>query len=642
MFPDRLRLLLTISLGGASYTFPSGSIEQFDLHVLSHGFRAEVHFYVSSEDEDDEIFPTFTTDELIQATLSITSSLLDGTDVEPIPITVTGFVTEKSMLEEISDRAENFPVVGRTYRIVFADAAAVLWGQHHPIELYAGASMKEVLTAHKAQGIELVLDWSRLDETLDVLCLSAGVEGQASFHDLLFWYVDRNGGVVELDASSGTYRVGGAKKRPAGEPKLLERDYVERVTVAPCVPLRRAARVLNGHSLLATTTPVPNDQAVAKVSRDALVLTPIAKVATRRQKLEAARMAHGQDEVEVVFGRCPPFLQLPNEFVTLDDDFSKALRASRKVFRVIELHVVVRRSEVEPDPELDDPVRAYQMSLSKRLELASSPRVHLPAYRAPRYPVLVEGKVISASGGDDDRTWLSIVNKSDSTSRYKLDIPLWNKKIPAPFEPNHFPGHFFFPLYKHERVLVALHFDRAHILRQLDWAANARIPMATQGDRLALGYKAPNGTIVDHSYVDSKPVLTIARTFGNDLQTIIVKEGTIYIEVREDPQAKKIEPKFDVLLQVAAAKEQLSAEVQSAVAGLNAAFEGEVGATNAKIDGAIAGLNGELDAAEAKVGAKLAEADAKLEALAAGVSGSTDAVSAAVAEATAALQAELA
>lgn len=143
-----------------------------------------------------------------------------------------------------------------------------------------------------------------------------------------------------------------------------------------------------------------------------------------------------------------------------------------------------------------------------------------------------------------------------------MQIPLWNKKVPAPFEPNHVPGHMFFPAYKHQRVLVALT-STAAIRRHLDWAANARTPLDGQGNRLVLGHQALDGVVIDHIYQDSKPVFSIKRTFGNDLQTLEVKDGTIYWEVREDETAQELTPRYDVTVVVTASKEQVKGEVQA-------------------------------------------------------------------------------
>ena len=99
--------------------------------------------------------------------------------------------------------------------------------------------------------------------------------------------------------------------------------------------------------------------------------------------------------------------------------------------------------------------------------------------------------------------------------------------------PGQFPGHFYFPAYKDERVLLALDHDRAWIKRFLDWRPGARLPAEGQGNHLLLGKKDGDQTSIRHLYESAKPVLAIERTMAKDTQLIEVKEGTILIRTEE-------------------------------------------------------------------------------------------------------------
>jgi uncharacterized protein YjbJ (UPF0337 family) len=271
------------------------------------------------------------------------------------------------------------------------------------------------------------------------------------------------------------------------------------------------------------------------------------------------------------------------------------------------------------------------------LEHASSPRVRLPAFTPPRYPIAFEGKIVSEGGQPEDRTWLSLSGANDSITRYSVDIPLWNKKIVAPFRPGDVPGHMFFPAYKGQRVLVEVGFDNAEIVAFLDWAANARTPMDVQGNRLVLGHRGLDGTVLDHAYVDNQPVLSLSRTFGNDLQKMVVSEGKIYIEVKEDPAAQALEPTYDVTIVVTAKKEQVSGEVRGAIGELTGSFESSVGGATSSLEGAIGELDAALTDAEVQLVSKLEQVDVALQDIAASIAAVTAEISDAVAQAKGAL-----
>ena len=112
-------------------------------------------------------------------------------------------------------------------------------------------------------------------------------------------------------------------------------------------------------------------------------------------------------------------------------------------------------------------------------------------------------------------------------------------KIIVAYEPLYMPGHFYFPLYKDERVLLTLSLNEARITRFLDWRPTARLAAATLGDNIVWGKKEGNQTTLGHTYVADKPELQLKRTNAKDHQRIHVLEGTLFIEVMEDKEEKK-------------------------------------------------------------------------------------------------------
>src|SRR5262249_1778939 len=100
--------------------------------------------------------------------------------------------------------------------------------------------------------------------------------------------------------------------------------------------------------------------------------------------------------------------------------------------------------------------------------------------------------------------------------------------------PNMDPGHFYFPAYKNERVLVTFYYDKAYLKRFLDWRPTAQLPLETQGDHLLLGKTPVNRTSVRHTYENQQPVFEIERLYsqgGFDTQTIKMAQGTVMVTV---------------------------------------------------------------------------------------------------------------
>jgi hypothetical protein len=639
VFPDRLRIELSFAIDGAAAVV-SGAIERLEVAMEPYGFEAEATFRISSEQDADPLFASFTGQALIWATLRVNTCVLDGTGDSAPPVAMTGVVVERAVREQVGVDVAGEPVVDRAYRVRLVDPLAAFWREHRPIELFTEASLKDILEQYKPPGVTLTHDLTAFQQKRAMLCVSAGGEGPASFYDALLWLVDASAGVIELDADTNTYRIADRKASAAGEPLALDRESVAAVTVRLPPPPRHAGRVRNGSTEAADTEEAASAQAAAGVYREALVRSPLTSVADDRAALEKRRLAPPGHELDVRFGRAPPQLLGPGRFAALGEGWSGQLATAGQAYRVLALRLSAGPDEGAPFTELESPVKAFSVAIAARMELSTSPRRSLPPYAPPRYPVLVEGRVVSLGGEAVDRTWMAAESDESSVASFEIDIPLWNKRVSAPFEPGHGPGHFFFAPYKAQRVLVALELGGAGVRAFLDWAVDAPLPKEGQGDRLVLGKRAPIGTIVQHAYEgDGTPTLTVQRVAGQDKQTIVIKEGTIWIEVKEDETAQAIEPVYDVQVVVAAAQAQVSTAVDGAVGGLTGAFSGAMGGVTGSLEGAIGDMSAAVAGAEAKLLAALAAALGTIETLAAGVAASAQQISDAVASSKANLQA---
>ncbi|WP_437932551.1 hypothetical protein WMF37_25895 [Sorangium sp. So ce291] len=636
-FSDRLAITLELRIGADTFSLPAGSVERLHVDAAIHGFSAEVVFSVSSEQETDTLFPRFTSQDLITATLTVANGNQGFADVEAPPWKLQGPVTERRLAETVAEDREGLPVAGRRYALRFLDPARVLWGQHRPLELHAGASMKQVLEQHVAPGMQLDLAWQRLAEAQDILCVGLGAEAEASFHDFVVWFLHENHGVLELDAAEGKYRLGGAKAR-GGETRALDADLIEEIRILAPEPPRRAVAVLNASTEAAVRKKdATSERAVTGVRRDALLRTPVQAAVDRRVALETARLAPAEPALEIALRRCPAALFAPGAALTIGEELGDKIYPAKKKYRVIAAELRAR-AEAD-DPDLDDETARYTTSLRLHVERQGDPTPRLPPFRRPSYPVVVEGKVLSASGGDEDRTWHAMEGEGDSQARYRIHIPLWNRTVVAPFTPGHAPGHFFFPAYKGQRVLVALGFDTAEIVAHLDWAG--RLAQDTQGNQIVLGKRERDQTTVRHVYEDNKPALRVERRLGRDVETLVISEGTIRLEVKEEKGQDEAAPGHDLKPTVEAAKERAGAEVRGSIGEVSGKFEGAMGGATGSLEAANAEVEAALEQAAATVSAKADAAEAELRGMMSSATEAMQAVVARVGEARAAVLAAL-
>lgn len=618
-YSDQLRATLSLTIGTDAFTINAGGIERLSVEAHVWGFEAEVAFYVSSADEEDEVFPRFITTDLQRASLAIAGHVLEGTEETSVPFTVTGYVIDKTVDETTNEALLGTPLAGRRYLIRFVDAAQAFWRHHRPLQIYSEATMSTMLAEHKVLGIDLTLEWDLLDETHDVLCLGLSGERAPSFYDFLIWWVDQRGGVLEMAYDTGKYRLGKSKARVTTTLEMNAEDVVK-VGLRFPEPPRHSVRVLNSFAPSPQTKRVANELGVTSVRRDMLLRSPIVADGDRRAELETTRLRPPQHGLEMTFRTFPDPLAPPGGVVTLDEGYSRHLLSTSKKYRVVELHLSAKRDPHTGSEDLDEATNNYELDLRIEHELAADPVPRLPAYVPPEYPIFVEAFVVSVSGEAEDRTWFTIAGDSDALYRQRVDIPLFNVKIIVPFQPNRVTGHLFFPPYKGQRVLLAVDFDEANVVEYLDWAANARMPLGTQGNRIVMGQRAENGTYIEHKYGDGLPELHVERRMGGDIQTIDVTDGTILMKVREDPAVAKLEPRFDVTIQVTAAQDNVSSEVRGAVKGVSGKFEAATSGVTAKIDDARAELEGKVSASEATLFGKIEAAEAALNEALAGAS----------------------
>ncbi len=549
-FNEKLDVTLELTIDGKVIKVWGANVKNLELELLSHGFSGCLDFWVNDDvdmdgDSEDLLKEPFLTNKLVEVKLEIFVLRPDRNDVErdPDPLRLRGFVIEKYLYEQANRRGNKSPIVARRYGIRFCDAARFYWAQHFPCELYTKKSMKDVLEAHKGEKISLIHNSTVLSAQKPLIYI--GLERDrvtpASFYDFFIWYIETHNLVFHYDYTENKYTIEDAKPE-TGEPVVMDfEDAFHFLQRLPDVP-RWKPRILNSYTESPATQPVNNELVAAPLSQDFLVRTSLSGQVDARVTLETARLLMPSPEVHLLCDRYPARMILPWDLIDLTKDKQWELAAiavpavaMKKKCRCFRVYLIARGHDQGQGRREIGSLSEFALQLQFEFEPIDDKLVRLPPFVIPTYPSVVEGKIVSTIGADDEETYDIETDANTNLDSYKVKVPLWADQIvQAPFEPLRMSGHFYFPAYKNERVLLALDLYTARIVGFLDWRVEGRLPKEGQGNHLLTGKKPLSSTSISHVYVDEKPVFTIIRKHEKDHQTIQAKEGYLLIEVKEE------------------------------------------------------------------------------------------------------------
>ena len=544
---DRLKLTLSLTIAGTEHKVPGGQVKSLDLELRSWGFSGRVEFVLLDDKEKggktkDELYDDFIKKDLITIKLSVRAIYPDNKiDTAATPLALTGLVTDKAYSDIVFESVTGGGVLARRYYVRFVDAAQHLWRQHFPCELYVQKTLVDVLNAQKPSQVTIDYQWSDLNETAPLLFL--GHEpgaGNASFYDFLIWYVDTRGGAFWFDYQKQGFVLAADKPASSRTVKLYP-DDVGRFRLIFPEAVRHKVRIHNSYTESAQTKEVEQEDKEGLIRQDYLLATPVAAQVDARATLEKARLIARQNELSIGLARFPGDPIAPGDFIafTSSDAFTKVGKPLPKpvqtqTMRVFAFDLRARAVDDTIDARAGVDDAGFRTQTLLRLELKAEKHVKLPPYIRPHYPRYIEGKIVSEVGETEDLTYQIYTDSKTSIEQYKVKIPLFaNQEIFVPFNPNLFPGHYFFPAYKGQRVLIAFDFESAWLKRFLDWRAEGRLAGDTQGNHMLVGKKPSSSTSVKHVYGEDKPEFQILRTNEKDTQTIHIKEGYMLIEVKE-------------------------------------------------------------------------------------------------------------
>lgn len=536
MFLQGLKTQLTISIAGKTYIIHGSRIRNFQIQLHSYGFDAYVEFWFYQN--HDEIMSSFIADDLMQVSFQV-SQYFNAPDPAPKPIDIQGFVYHRDMKEvfvEVNDKQQDSSHV-RYYQIKFKDAAQFVWQQHFPCKLYTDKTFQNVIDSEKGQYISIDGDWKELTTSYPMIFLGLLKQfKQPSFYDFMMWYCHSFNGVWSYDTAKNTYQISDSKSNEGEQKNIHVLDVEQLVVEFPQTP-RYQNRILDASSDNPQTLPLEQQYAISGVEQDVYICTDIQKDVDDLQTRVKNRLITRKPVVKLVFKRFPTIDFAIGEFIDFASNYgwSSSNFASKSTYRVFEIFIDAKAAMQNPEQEMNAAYNSYNVDFVAKLEPKEETYRHYSPFSIPLYDVLVEGKIVSDEGEEDQKTYQIYEDEQTSQKQYKIKIPLFeNQTVMAPFEPNLLPGYFYFPEDKDAKVLLALKLKSARIHRFLDWRLDSQLPQSTQGNNILFGLTTESQTSLNHVYKDNKPVFNISRKQDKDNQNLKMEEGVIVIETLDN------------------------------------------------------------------------------------------------------------
>ncbi len=582
-FREALATTVTLRTEAESASSEGGNIKEFELRLELHGFRGRLRMWVIAEEGGDAFFPLVCTEGLLQIEMTVVKALYK-VDPAPAALKLVGVVTARRLREVAAPDVTGSPVLYREYSLEFCDTARALWSEHHPCAVYAKASIDSVVKANTPGPLTVQSSWPLGKRIRPMICLGLG-QDEASFYDFVFWLADTEYGHVWYDYAAQRLVLDAAKPSVGPERELAFGAILDttRCQVTFAAPRRAAVQLLNSWDTAQDRWDVQQPNAVPGVRRDYMVHTPIDAEVQARQSAEQSRHGTGKFDVRVTCDAYPEMYIAPGSLLSLANELSGSLFVSGSSLRVLQLELSGVATHQTPEFDIENTSTDYDVTFTIDLEPDEDPRWRGPLYRAPRYPLRVEGKMVSAVGDDGDRAY-TVYAESDATDSYHVSFALWNSTISIDMTPDFMPGHLYFPVYKNSRVLVALELESARIDRFLDWGKDVTVPSASLGNHLLLGKNQTSETSIKHWYVDNSPQLVIGRVHSGDMGTLTVKEGTLTLELTDENGASGFAATTSVEPQAQLAKAEMQQKSDLAVADLqNASASAEAELTGSVV-----------------------------------------------------------
>ena len=435
MFVGGLKIKLKFSIEGKKFEVETGNIKNFDLLYTAYGFSLSLDWWrvLKNQTMKDDLLASFPGNDLIEVDFEIERQFKPKGD----PIKLRGMVLERRFEERIFPTLSGDPVLQRYYSITVTDYLSALWKQHYPYQLYVKSKMKNVLDDNKpSKPSALVLKTDKcaalnggdkkVDSPLLFLALGDRTESRASFYDFVMWYLRGQNAGLYFDGEN-TYSFCDDKEKV----KAIEFPEEEGVITYKLNELPRYKIQIHNSDTSkdgsAKTLEVKNTEEVKGIEKDILYTTAIAKEATAFKEIKDDEIKFEKPYLEIQYETYPTIDLAPGTLYKFSDG-SKKTQHYGKEFRMRQLRILARATSQLATSDTDSDTNSYQLHITGLLESKDEPHHDYPLFVSPRWPVQVEGKIVSDEGKDEETSYQLETNKEKSIDEYIVEIPLFKDK----------------------------------------------------------------------------------------------------------------------------------------------------------------------------------------------------------------------
>jgi hypothetical protein len=543
-FSDNIQATLSLTLSSGAYSVPGGNITALSLDIQPWGFSGEITFVVMAYPQTDALYTPFQAAATIPLVLTVGPGNEGSQQSSVVPMTLNGSVVSRSFTEvmanlETGTSVSSNPVLYRTYTIGFVDPLKHFWSQHFVQALYTNSTYQTVFSAQATSAFTLTYNWSLLTTSQNQIFVNTGINvptgKPASFYDFLIWFVDQNNGYFYYNYSASNYVLASALPA-APTPIQVASQFVCGVEITLPEINYTQLSVINALSTSPSTQNGTNANAITPLARDYLTICTTPSLFTNEVTLQKARFPSPVATATWGYNALPSSMLVPGnavQFQTTNDNWSAQSYLASQTLTVsrVQLRAVFDDRFGSVLDNYSATSAPYNINYTVTGLLPGTTNPLLPEYKAPVYPLQVQGLVYSTQGATGTNDYAFVQDSATSTNCYQVTIPLWNnQQVYVPYAPVNMNGQFYFPPYKNQQVLVNLWMGSASIDSYLDWLSYATLPMSGQGNAIVLGQSSTSQTSITHTYTNSIPQLNINRQQSTDTETISIGEGFILLQ----------------------------------------------------------------------------------------------------------------
>lgn len=500
----------------------------------------------------------------------------------PIELTITAVITERTIVEHSSYNTDELLVSIREYCIRFSDPAQALWRRHFPVAMYTNTTLKAVIEEHCNPLINVKISGPQIAVTQDQIFIACDADQsdreRASYYDWLMWRLSELQHEWQYDYSQNLYLIVPRPKK--GEPHTVFAADIAEVVTHHIEGRFYCETLMNDYTASVSRDPIINLQTLQPLRQDRLHHSQVPLLYEREFLDRMASFEQPQPDFILHFKRFPsrPFppgvgvdfkldpIDFPSHRVLIPKDAKKASRVYR-----LRIELETKESDVLPRFQ-GYSGGMFRCAVAAQLQSGKDKAPRLPRFRTPRYPMDIEGLVHTDTGLPGEQPYQTFVDVMGLVS-LRVAIPLFaNQLVKVPFEPYYQSGHFFFPPYRAERVLVRLFHDRAEFKRFLNWRPGGLMPTPTQGNQIRMGQDMMNGAVMRLVYAADIPTYLVQRQRYSSNQTMTMYQSGIDLRTVElppniDVKAQRIVRAAGAAVEVASGAKDIGAMVGSKLPG---------------------------------------------------------------------------